>query len=68
MINQLSPLASVSLTHPQIIQHLASSLVISWDFCRKILIETWFDRTDLWKRGPIILLHCEEKEKEEVSK
>lgn len=46
------------LTHPQVVKHLAYPLVVSWDVCRKVLIEARLDRTLPGEGWPVVLSRC----------
>lgn len=55
------------LTHPEIIHHLANSLILWRDVLREILIKTWFDGKPFRKWRPVVGFTCQHRE-DKVSK
>jgi hypothetical protein len=47
-----------SLTHPQVVDHLADPAVLLWDVLREVLVEARFHGKASWERRPVVLLAC----------
>lgn len=54
-----------TLTHPEIIHHLADSLVLGGDFLREVLMETRFDWEAFGKWRPVIFFTCQDRRERE---